>query len=160
MPTLVASSNGVNLLILQLIERYFPKAEGIVLRTPYGLPGGPDTYTFDDGITVYQVTIDEPKGANAYLPTPNDFEILVVDSWTLGKGKHTSKRAFTKAGKQALEAQIKRMRQGTHNCQETHEIERRILGLVSGHSLSELPPEVPLFNAEDLPIIDLEQQFR
>jgi hypothetical protein len=160
MPKLVASSNGVDPLILQLIERYFPKAEGIVLRTPYGLPGGPSTYTFDDWITVYQVTIDEPKGADAYLPVADDFEILVVDSWTLGEGKHTSKRAFTKAGKKALEAQIKRMRQGTHDDQDACEIERRILGLVTGRSLSEPPPAAPLFDLEALPVLDLEKRFR
>jgi hypothetical protein len=62
---------------LQLIERYFPTAEGTVLRTPYGLPGSPGTYTFDDR---NQVTIAKPKGANAYLLTQEDFEILVVDS--------------------------------------------------------------------------------
>jgi hypothetical protein len=160
MPNLVASSNGVNPLILQLIERYFPTANGIVLRSPYALPGSPGTYTFDDGITVYQVTIAEPKGANAYLPTLDDCEILVVDSWKFGEGKRTSKRAFTKAGKQALEAQIKRMRQGTHACQETHETERRILGLVTGRFLSEVPLEVPLINLKDLPILDLDQLFR
>jgi hypothetical protein len=158
MSALAESSNGVHPLILRLVSRHFPNAEGLVSRTPYGLSSWPGIYAFADGQTVYQITVYEPEDANALYLKVEDLEILAVDIWELGEGRKTSKRLFTQEGERVLEAQRRRMRENVRDLEQAHHIERCILGLMTGRFLSELPPEPVLPTLDELPVIDLEQE--
>jgi hypothetical protein len=149
----VEGSKGVYPVILDLIIRYFPNAEGPVTRE-FSVPGFLDTYTFTVGEVVYRLTIDESKSAN-WHPTLEDYHILVVDTWTMGKGKASFKRGFTKEGKEVLEKQAATMRGRVKNAEQAHYVEQNILSIVTGRLIADLPADAEVPDLATLPSLDL-----